>query len=143
MAVIQAGSDFFERAVETLYTEALLLADETRAHLDGEGREARDRLDPYARVQFACETLKASTRLMQVIAWLTAARGQDGPRATLGGATASAPEVLGCLPSPTRRLILAGIDLHERTGRLASGTDAPITIESPARALIQRLERVF
>lgn len=143
MTVIDAGDDFFERGRETLYTEALLLSDETRAHLDGEGRHARDALDPLGRVQFACETLKATTRLLQVIAWLTASRGGGRPRAVLPPMGESTPDILGRLPSPTRRLILAGIDLHGRAERLAVGTDAPIATGSPARALIQRLERVF
>jgi len=143
MTVIDAGDPFFARARETLYTEALLLSDETRAHLDGDGRVARDELDPLARVQFACETLKATTRLLQVIAWLTACRTGERPATSLPSMGRSTPDVLGRLPSPTRRLILAGIDLHERAERLAVGTDAPIATGSPARALIQRLERVF
>jgi regulator of CtrA degradation len=143
MTVIDAGDDFFERTVQTLYTEALLLSDETRAHLDGEGRTARDALDPIGRVQFACETLKATTRLLQVIAWLTACRDAEGERPELSTAGTSVSDILGRLPSPTRRLILAGIDLHERVGRLAAGTDAPIAATSPARTLIQRLERAW
>lgn len=143
MTVIPAGEEFFFRAADALYTEVLLLSDETRAHLDGEGRAERDRLDPLGRVQFACEALKATTRLLQTIAWLAANRRMAGERTFLAPACASEPEVLGCLPSTTRRLILAGIDLHERVARLAEGSDAPIASASPARALIQRLERAF
>ncbi len=51
--------------------------------------------------------------------------------------------MLGAMPTAARRLILAGIDLHERVGRLAAGIEAPVAAASPARALLQRLERAF
>lgn len=139
MAVVIAGDEFAERAGKTLYTEALLLADESRAYFEGEGRCQRDALDPYGRVQFACEALKATTRLLQVIAWSAARRAGGEP--ALAVSSGSEQAVLGRLPTTARRLILAGIDLHERTGRLAGGGGGVVAIASPARALIQRLER--
>jgi hypothetical protein len=47
------------------------------------------------------------------------------------------------MPTAARRLIMAGIDLHERVGRIAAGIEGPIALASPARALLQRLERAF
>lgn len=142
MGLIVAGDEFADRAAETLYTEALLLSDETRAYFDGDGRLERDRLAPVDRVGFACEALKATTRLLQVIAWLAARRQQAvGPVRPIAEAAISGQETLGAMPSAARRLILAGIDLHERTARLAQGTDKGIAVASPARALFQRLER--
>lgn len=143
MAGAVAEQELAGRIADGLYTEALLLADEMRAYFDEQGRGERDALDPRGRVQFACESLKATTRLMSVIAWLTAQRGADPREAELGAAPGSEPRVLGRMPSSARKLILAGIDLHERVGRLASGTEAPIALGSPARVLIQRLERAF
>lgn len=141
VTVVSANGEFFRRSLETLYTEALLLSDETRAYFDGEGRAARDRLAPLDRVQFACEALKATTRTLQVIAWLATSRATTAETPPFPPAGGSPPEVLGRLPYDARRLILAGIDLHERACRLAAGSDAPIAIGSPARALIQRVER--
>jgi regulator of CtrA degradation len=150
---MRRGIALSDRVAETLYTEALLLADETHAYYDTAGRLERERLGPRARVQFACEALKATTRLMQSIAWLATQRALDaGEIATgearahehqLGESVSSDSTVLGALPTTARRLILAGIDLHERVGRLAAGIDAPITTGSPARALFHRLERAF
>ncbi len=141
------------RLADSLYTEALLLADEMRAYFDRDGCADRDQLSPYGRVQFACESLKATTRLMHVIAWLATRRAIDHgelaegelgvPERRLAEASASEPEVLGGLPSPARKLILAGIDLYERVGRLADGIEAPIATASPARALFRRLENAF
>ena len=142
MTVIAAGHEFVDRAAEALYSEALLLSDETRAYFDGEGKAERDRLGPAARVQFACESLKATTRLLQVIAWLAGRRRPgEQPAKAIAESAASGPEVLGALPSPARRLILAGIDLHGRCERLADGTDTVVAADSPARSLLQRLER--
>ena len=141
------------KLAESFYTEALLLADEMRSYFDRDGREKRDIPSPQGRVQFACESLKATTRLMNVIAWLATRRAIDSGELTegevgaadrrLADAAVSAPEILGGLPSTARKLILAGIDLHERVGRLADGIEAPITFASPARALFRRLEQAF
>ncbi len=141
------------KLAESFYTEAMLLADEMRSYFDREGRDERDDLSPQGRVQFACESLKATTRLMHVIAWLATRRaldsgelddGQVGPQdRALTEVTASEPDVLGAMPTTARKLILAGIDLYERVGRLADGIEAPITIASPARALFRRLEGAF
>jgi regulator of CtrA degradation len=150
MAVV-SGPALSDRLAETLYTEALLLADETHAYYDLAGRSDREQLEPRERVQFACEALKATTRLMHVIAWLATRRAiatgelpEGDPRSAerqLGESTPSDTNVLGAMPTPARRLILAGIDLHERVGRVAAGIEAPIATASPARALLQRLER--
>jgi len=141
------------KLADSLYTEALVLADEMRGYFDQEGRDDRDGLSPYGRVQFACEALKSTTRLMHVIAWLATRRaldngelgeGQVGPAdRRLTEAAPSEPDVLGTLPSDARKLIMAGIDLYERVGRLADGIEAPITAASPARALFRRLESAF
>jgi regulator of CtrA degradation len=141
------------RLVGSFYTEALLLADEMRSYFDRDGNAERDQLSPQGRVQFACEALKATTRLMHVIAWLATRRaidngelgeGEVGPHdRSLGAATKSEAEVLGAMPSSARKLILAGIDLYERVGRLADGIEAPITAASPAHALFRRLEGAF
>jgi regulator of CtrA degradation len=153
MAVVSAGPTFSDRAAEALYTEALLLADETHAYYDSAGRAERESLAPPARVQFACEALKATTRLMHVISWLALRRAiaagevaEGGPalRARrLGESTPSDPIVLGALPTAARRLIMAGMDLHARASRMAEGIESPVSIGSPARTLIQRLERAF
>jgi regulator of CtrA degradation len=90
---------------------------------------------------------------MHVIAWLATRRAiavgelpEGDPRAPerrLGESASSDAQILGMMPTNARRLIMAGIDLHERVGRVAAGIEAPIASASPARALLQRLERAF
>jgi regulator of CtrA degradation len=139
------------RLVDSLYTEAMLLADEARSYFDDAGRDDRATLQPFARVGFACESLKVTTRIMHIVAWLLTQRAiesgeiprRDGRRAErrLGHAGESDPAVVGQLPEAAQRLINASADLYARVKRLDEGhleSDVP---QSPARALMGRLER--
>ena len=64
-------SDINAPIVETLYCEALILADEARAAFDLSGRldEASEDED-LARIALSCEALRTTTRMMHVLAWL-------------------------------------------------------------------------
>ncbi|MFS0737021.1 DUF1465 family protein [Sphingomonas sp. 1P06PA] len=141
------------RVVNALHVEAMLLADEVRAYFDETGRADRDALPPGLRVGFSCESLKVTTRLMHVIAWLLARRavyaGELGAAQTsgrtrrLGEAADSDHELVAQLPAPARQLIEASRDLYARVGRLEQEIDAPAPPSSPARTLLTRLERAF
>ena len=139
------------RLIESLYTEAMILADEARAYFDDEGREERLTLEPFVRVGFACESLKVTTRIMHIVAWLLTQRaveageitGADGgrPERRLGKATVSDPAVVEQLPLSAQRLISSSADLYARIQRLDEGQLADEPVVSPARALMGRLER--
>ena len=139
------------RLVESLYTEAMLLADEARTYFDAEGRRERDGLDPFVRVGFACESLKVTTRLMHIIAWLLTQRAVEAgeispstgrrPERRLGHAGASDDAVVKQLPPAARALIASSVDLYERVRRLDEEQVSDQPIASPARALMGRLER--
>ena len=140
------------KLVDTLYTEAMLLADEARAYFDKNGRADRMALDPLVRVGFSCESLKVTTRLMHIIAWLLTQRAVNAgeltpaqaqrPERQLGEPVESDEEVLAQLPESALALIRSSTDLYERVRRLAEGRppsgEAP---PSPARSLLNRLER--
>ncbi len=142
------------RVVGALYVEAMLLADEVRAYFDEAGREERDALAPIERVTFSCESLKVTTRLMHIIAWLLLRRaienGELSPEAArepgrrLGEASQSDPAVIATLPERARQLIGASCDLYRRVARLDSdpGT-SPVPLASPARALRDRLHAAY
>ena len=139
------------RLIDALYTEAMLLADEARSYFDDAGRDERSTLEPFARVGFACESLKVTTRIMHIVAWLLTQRaiesgeipGREGrrPDRRLGHAQDSDPAVVSQLPASARRLINASADLYARVKRLDEGTLEPEAGQSPARALMGRLER--
>ena len=63
------------RLINSLYTEAMLLADEARSYFDDAGRDERQTLEPFARVGFACKSLKVTTRIMHIVAWLLTQTG--------------------------------------------------------------------
>ncbi|HEY0113393.1 MAG TPA: DUF1465 family protein [Allosphingosinicella sp.] len=140
------------KLVAALYTEAMLLADEARSYFDGVGREERDSLPPMERVGFSCESLKVTTRLMHVIAWLLTQRALEAgeispaqakaPARRLGEAPESDPAVVRRLPETASALIEASRDLYARVQRFEGGglqTGEPVA--SPARSLMSRLER--
>ena len=142
------------KLVASLYTEAMLLADEARSYFDMSGRADRDSLDPIDRVGFSCEALKVTTRLMHVIAWLLTQRAVEAgelsrsqarsPARRLGVAADSDETLLARLPEPAVALIHASRDLYARVKRLdgapAQGAEPQA---SPARSLMSRLERSF
>jgi regulator of CtrA degradation len=134
------------KVINSLYLEAMVLADEARAYFDQFGREARDGMTPLQRVSFSCESLKVTTRLMHIIAWLLGQRaGGDsfGIQQPLGKAATSDREVLAGLPEDARVLIVASEELYVRTKRLESQMDRPIEADNPARALLAQIERSF
>jgi regulator of CtrA degradation len=140
------------RLVDSLYTEAMLLADEARSYFDEIGRAERDGLKPIERVAFSCESLKVTTRLMHVIAWLLTRKavaageiadveGQSDSR-RLGQAAASDPEAIAMLPLQAREIVAASADLYERIARIEEGMADPEP-ESPALGLLRRIERAL
>ena len=139
------------RLVDALYTEAMLLADEARAYFDDVGKGDRLMLEPFGRVGFACESLKVTTRIMHIVAWLLTQRAIETgelqqvegrrPERRLGHATASDSPVIEQMPPAAQRLIMASSDLYARIARLDEGQLSDEPVQSPARALMGRLER--
>lgn len=150
MADPEARAELTARLIDSLYVEAMVLADEARAYFDSSARDDRLSLDPLVRIGFACESLKVTTRLMQVIAWLMTQRavaagelskGQAaGSERRLGEAPDTDEELLPRLPDAAVALIRATRELYERVRRIEDGA-APEPQPSPARSLLSRLQR--
>jgi regulator of CtrA degradation len=139
------------KLIDSLYVEAMLLADEARAYFDKHGRDERMSLDPLVRVGFSCESLKVTTRLMHIIAWLLTQRAVGAgeltaeqarnPARQLGEAVESDEEVLEKLPQSALDLIRSSRDLYERVRRIEEGSHSEEPPQSPARSLLSRLQR--
>lgn len=139
------------RLIESLYTEAMVLADEARTYFDQDGRDERSQLDPFVRVGFACESLKVTTRIMHIVAWLLTQRavesgeiapgGARRPERRLGHAGESDAAVVVQLPPAAQRLVQASTELYARVKRLDEDSAGDQPVSSPARALMGRLER--
>ena len=116
-----AESRLHRRLIDTLYVDAMVLADEARGYFDEGGRVDRESLDPMARVSFSCESLKVTTRLMHVIAWLLTQRAVDAgemaprealdPSRRLGPAPVSEPGAVLAMPPAAQALIEARAEL--------------------------------
>ena len=160
--------------IDALYGEALLLADEARAWFDRArgSEESRGRLSPLAvnitddplyhwagrddpslRVTLSCESLRLTTRLMHIIAWLMLQRavgaGEVAPEAIyqehnrLGESPESDPELRRRLPEQARRLIEASLRLHERVAHLEDGLLNRTARGNPVHAMHQRLNAII
>ena len=140
------------KLIDGLYVEAMVLADEARSYFDTIGRDDRLSLDPIDRVGFSCESLKVTTRLMHVIAWLLTQRAvaagelnhaQAGmAERRLGTAADTDLELLARLPEAAAELIRASEELYGRVSRVDQGSFAE-EAGSPARSLLSRLQRSF
>ena len=149
MSVAIAGTHLTAKLIDSLYVEAMVLADEARSYFDSRGRDERLALDPMVRVGFSCESLKVTTRLMHIIAWLMTQRAVEAGELThaqarrpvrrLGNAPDSDEALVAQLPRDAVQLIEASRDLYARVKRLEDGGLAPQA--SPARSLMSRLER--
>ena len=145
-------SHLHRRLVDALYSKAMVLADEARTYFDEAGRAEREALDPLIRVSFSCESLKVTTRLMHVIAWLLTQRAVEAgelqprdaldPSRRLGDAPVTEQALLDRLPTRARTLIEASTDLHRRVGRLDRGLDE-VRGASPALSMQRLLAQAF
>jgi regulator of CtrA degradation len=152
MPLDEARKRMTARLVDSLYTEAMVLADEARSYFDESGRPERDALGPMERVAFSCESLKVTTRLMHVIAWLLTRKGiaageigEDEGHADsrrVGEAADSEPAAVEALPPGARAIVEASIDLYARVARIDREMLAPEAL-SPALGLLRRIERAL
>ena len=139
------------KVINALYIEAMVLADEARAYFDLHSRESRNQMTPLQRVGFSCESLKVTTRLMHVVAWLLTQRAlaENAPSfettrsPRLGNVAQSEGDSVAQLPGEAQQLISASIELYARVKWLEDklvNENAPL---SPARGLQSRLMEAF
>lgn len=135
-----------DKIINAYYVEAMVLVDEARAYFDNFCRSDREQLQPIDRVAFSCESLKVTTRLMHIVAWLIARRAEDartGQLQPLGKAEASEAANLVKMPEDARQIINASCELYSRIARLDSEIEGARPSVSPARILQNQLEQAF
>ncbi len=137
--------------LDSLYTEAILLADEARACFDRSFDAGH--LSPEISVAFSCESLKVTTRLMHSIAWLlnqkalrageiTEREAQNDAK-NLGYAPASDGPLVLQFPLEAQALIGASEELYYRLQRFSEKMRAPIPQASEPHAMRDRLRASF
>jgi len=131
-----AQSDTFR----TLFKEGMSLVEETADYLDGEGRDATRSLPRPASILYATESMRLTTRLMQLASWLllhrsvregdmTAERAREEKRKIRleSLSTSMAGPGWDELPAEIRTLISRSLNLQKRVERI----DAALLEESP------------
>jgi len=144
-----ARSELFERT----FQEGMELVEETAAYLDGAGRQESKLLSRNAALAYASESMRLTTRLMQVASWLLVQRavreGDMPPAAACEDRYRLAEEHIRDgdeaedLPAPLLMLLDRAERLYERVRHLdrrmyVESADAP----APANAVLNHLDRL-
>src|SRR5438477_13128625 len=128
-----AGSQSFS----TLFREGMALVEETAAYLDGPGRKESKSLERNAALAYATESMRLTTRLMQLASWLLLHRAvnegemslaqasQEKSKVKLAGGDLRDEATLGLLPKTLRELIGRSNRLQERIRRLDATIHSP------------------
>src|SRR6202521_4029582 len=74
------------RAFSGLFREGMALVEETAAYLDGPGRQDSKQLERSAALAYATESMRLTTRLMQLASWLLLHRAVKEGEMTLSQA---------------------------------------------------------
>ncbi|TAK48417.1 MAG: DUF1465 family protein [Xanthobacteraceae bacterium] len=151
-----AGSAMFA----TLFREGMDLVEETAAYLDGPGRTDAKVLDRSASLAYATESMRLTTRLMQLASWLLLHRAVKEGEMSLAQANRektkvklSAPEpgaddVMAKLPQSLCGLIARSMALQVRVRRLDATIHAPATkaaqaLDNPVVHQLGQLKAAF
>src|SRR5262249_50459424 len=118
-------------AFKTMFREGMALVEETATYLDGDGRRESHRLSRSASLAYATESMRLTTRLMQLASWLLLQRAvnegdlsadqanHERAKVKLGGlSTGTEGATWNDLPEKLRALIERSVRLQERVIRL-------------------------
>ena len=148
-----AKSELFERT----FKEGMGLVEETAAYLDGPGRAASKRLSRAAALAYAGESMRLTTRLMQVASWLLVQRAVRDGEIPLAEAASdkyrlisrevtAAPAFAGAsdVPEALKTLIARGAAIYDRVRRLDETMyDGAVEAGNPVSDQLAKLEAAF
>jgi regulator of CtrA degradation len=132
-----------------LFRDGMALVEETAAYLDGLGRRESKLLERTAALAYATESMRLTTRLMQLASWLLLHRAvnegemslaqasREKTKVKLSASDASDEATLAMLPKSLRDLIARSIALQTRVRRL----DATIHAGAPEKPQTNAVER--
>jgi regulator of CtrA degradation len=163
-AIIFAESFVTSEQFGGLFREGMGLVEETATYLDGKGREDSRRLTRHGSLAYATESMRLTTRLMQLASWLLLQRAvgegelsrlqaeRDKARISLKDLQPpSSTEVLAALPPGLSALITRSSRLQERICHLdkqisdsvAGGSKLGFEADNPVNVQIARLRSAF
>jgi len=119
--MIEAGPvSFSERLANsqvfaTLFRDGMALVEETASYLDGSGRQESKKLERSAGLVYATESMRLTTRLMQLASWLLLHRAVKEGEMTLAQANKEKSKVrlAACEPGDARSLELLPAKLQD------------------------------
>jgi regulator of CtrA degradation len=85
----------------TLFREGMGLVEETAAYLDGPGRQQSKKLERSAALVYATESMRLTTRLMQLASWLLLHRAVNEGEMSLAQANKEKTKVKLSISDPT------------------------------------------
>jgi regulator of CtrA degradation len=118
------------QAFSELFREGMALVEETATYLDGAGRQESKALTRGAALAYATESMRLTTRLMQLASWLLLHRAvkegemslaqasKEKSKVKLSTADTSDPQNIALLPAQLRELIERSQKLQLRIRRL-------------------------
>src|SRR5712691_7376243 len=133
-----------------LFRDGMKLVEETAAYLDGPGRQESKLLDRSAALGYATESMRLTTRLMQLASWLLLHRAVNEGEMSLAQANKEKTKVklasgepvdeaaINSLPKPLQGLIGRARKLHDEVRRLDATIHAPMPEELPTGNPLER-----
>src|ERR1700734_2140280 len=106
-------------AFGTLFREGMDLVEETAAYLDGAGRTEAKALERSVSLTYATESMRLTTRLMQLASWLLLHRAVKEGEMTLAQASREKSKVrlAACEPGDAKSIALLPEKLQELIAR--------------------------
>jgi len=129
------------QSFSALFREGMKLVEETASYLDGPGRKESKKLDRAGALSYATESMRLTTRLMQLASWLLLHRAVNEGEMSLAQANKEKTKVklaagepidhaaIKPLPEHLRRLIERAQKLHDDVRRLDATIHAPVRYE--------------
>ena len=139
------------QAFAGLFKEGMALVEETAGYLDGEGRQDSKKLERSAALAYATESMRLTTRLMQLASWLLLHRAvkegemslaqanKEKTKVKLSLGDRAAADTMALLPGKLGDLIDRSLSLLERVRRLDATMHAPIAERAQNNAVERQL----
>ena len=146
-------------AFGTLFREGMDLVEETAAYLDGAGRVEAKALERAISLTYATESMRLTTRLMQLASWLLLHRAvkegemtltqanREKTKVKLSAAEPGPDDMIAKLPQQLQDLISRSMTLQTKVRRLDTTIHAPAAeraaIGNPLVPQLNRLKAAF
>ncbi len=130
-------------AFTVLFREGMDLVEETAAYLDGAGRAEAKALERAVSLTYATESMRLTTRLMQLASWLLLHRAvkegemtlsqanREKTKVKLSAADPGADDMLEKLPTQLQALIARSMLLQIKVRRLDASMHVDAAIRAP------------